>query len=349
MNFKPNTVLVLGAGASKDFGLPLGMELKQHIEGELNIRFNEFGSRLETGSPIMVDAFRILAQRQDTRADINPYLHASREIASAMPLCTSIDDYLEKHQGLGLYESCGKLAIAKCILESERTSILYSRRRESSEIQPSSISLSWMTSFMQTATRGVPRSDINGAFQNLIVVNFNYDRCFEIFAYNWLKTTYRLTDAEAIDVVENIDIVRPYGSIGAIPWRIGVNGVEFGSDVTGEKLIRMSENIRTYSESVSNNLMSSSAINRIYQSRCIVFLGFAFHRQNMKFFDLLEDSPPFSRHIFACRYGIPDPRWEVIKNRIGSALNITSDMLYTYTSKGDCKEFWEEYSDNIAA
>jgi hypothetical protein len=348
VNFRPKTILVLGAGASKDFGLPLGTDLRLIIESTLDIRFDEWGSQLKVGSPVMVEAFRQLASSTAPQININSYLHASREISAAMPLCSSIDDYLEKHQGQGLYEICGKLAIAKSILEAEKNSNILTRRDGTADFNPSKMSESWMTSFMQTATRGVRRAQINSAFDELLVVNFNYDRCFEIFAYGWLQAAYRLTDAEAEDIVTSIKMIRPYGSLGPLGWQHS-KGVGFGATASAQQLLDICSKIKTYSESVNEDKTIEKIGEYLVESRCIVFLGFAFHRQNMRFFDVSSERGTFSRHVYACTHGIPDPKWNLIKTNLADLLKISRKQLVIESLKGDCREFWNEYGDNIAA
>lgn len=120
------TVLILGAGASKGFGLPLGQELKSNIARDLRIMFSEFGSSLESGSHEIVDALRILVRDPQTgqRGDINPHRAVAVRISQAMGPSGSIDEYVERHKNDAKYAECAKLAIAKAILEGERNSTL---------------------------------------------------------------------------------------------------------------------------------------------------------------------------------------------------------------------------------
>lgn len=343
------TLIVLGAGASKDFGLPLGEDLKEKIRTALNIRYTDFGQRLEYGDRRIVEAYRYLVQSELSEQDINPYLHASREIADAMPLCGSIDDYLEKHQGSGLYEVCGKVAIARCILEAESKSKLASKTHQPDVINSESISESWMSIFMQMVTRGVSRADIASAFEKMLIVNFNYDRCFEIYVYHWLKGAYRLDSNEAAQVVNKIQILRPYGSLGPLPLITGTTGVNFGADPSPNILIDISRSVKTYSESSEDKLVSETIASYLARAKKIAFFGFAFHNQNMRFFDIPRLDVPFVRHVFASTYKIPQPRWTLINNSFQNCFKITSDLLFSYGHDGDCREFWNEFGDNIIA
>jgi len=70
-------VFVVGAGASKEVGLPVAKELKETIATALNICFNVLvNNRRESGDSTIAEALRLVAANEDppTR-DINPHLH----------------------------------------------------------------------------------------------------------------------------------------------------------------------------------------------------------------------------------------------------------------------------------
>jgi hypothetical protein len=51
--FKPNTVLIVGAGASAEVGLPIGTGLVDHIAGLVTIERDELTGRLPEHKPGM--------------------------------------------------------------------------------------------------------------------------------------------------------------------------------------------------------------------------------------------------------------------------------------------------------
>jgi hypothetical protein len=110
-------VYVVGAGASKEANLPLGSELKASIANSLEISFRH-GYEQTSGDRLIVEALRLVDR------DINPYLHAGRHIAAAMPQSLSIDNFIDAHAGDKRIEVCGKLAIARAILAAEERSLL---------------------------------------------------------------------------------------------------------------------------------------------------------------------------------------------------------------------------------
>lgn len=107
---KKKTVLVVGAGASCEVGLPAGDKLKGIIPKKLNIRFENF-SKLASGDPDIVEGCRSIAGR----GDINPLRAAGVSTAG-------IDNYLHADAHDALIIEMGKLGIAASILEAERKS-----------------------------------------------------------------------------------------------------------------------------------------------------------------------------------------------------------------------------------
>ena len=104
-----NTVIVLGAGASQEFKLPTGAELKTNIATLLDFHFQS-GPQLDRGDE------KILRALQKFAGGYQSYLPAAYQIRDALPLAKSIDDYLEAHKDNEKIEICGKLAIVRAIL-----------------------------------------------------------------------------------------------------------------------------------------------------------------------------------------------------------------------------------------
>src|ERR1051325_2787720 len=116
----PQTVIILGAGASSEVGLPVGDGLKQQIADMLDIRFDY--SDLKSGDVDIVEAVRIHIKPE---RDANPHWQAARRIAMAMPQAISIDNFIDAHKGDAKIEICGKLAIVRSILRAEKQCALF--------------------------------------------------------------------------------------------------------------------------------------------------------------------------------------------------------------------------------
>jgi hypothetical protein len=103
----PKTVLVLGAGASYEVGLPIGDTLKEQIAGSLGFKPNQPGQL--RGDEAILGCFRILAKKAGT-GELNRWYAACRQIVDGMPHAISIDNYLHQ-RGDADIDLCGKLAI----------------------------------------------------------------------------------------------------------------------------------------------------------------------------------------------------------------------------------------------
>ena len=62
--FKSDTVLVVGAGASCEAGLPSGDKLKEHIARLLNFKFDNFGAGPLQGDSRIYHALKTISGRE---------------------------------------------------------------------------------------------------------------------------------------------------------------------------------------------------------------------------------------------------------------------------------------------
>lgn len=342
------TTLILGAGSSLTFGLPLGADLKNQIADAIDIYMSDFGRNLTRGDYEIVKAFRVIAKAGDgDGSNINRYLSAASEIADALPVCASIDDYIERHAGNSLYEVCAKIGIAHCILNAERKSKLHCDPNRNDPPDLRTLSGSWIDQFLQLTTRGCRADDLPSAFSKLHVINFNYDRCFEYFAFFWLKRVYKLSDNVTQEVLSEINIVHPYGSLGALPCLSNEQTVPFGYSPSATELVQIASRIRTYSES-SKDIVRSTAIDKAVQNcRKFVVLGFAFHSQNMDLLTCQPTAKAFARHVYASAVGVPEPRWDVIRGRLRRSFGISDNNLFTHKVSESCEDLFYEFGDNI--
>ena len=97
------TLLVIGAGASLEAGLPLGIELSKQISAKL---YFEFDSGLRKGDHVFFEALR---QNSNGNDELNERLQACRRIHTGIQLARSIDNYIDSHRNDFSVALCGKL------------------------------------------------------------------------------------------------------------------------------------------------------------------------------------------------------------------------------------------------
>lgn len=277
------SLLIIGAGASSEIDMPAGAGLKSHIAQLLNIRFEDWNRQVSGDSVICASIKHFLETHQQSH-EFNDYLHTCWHICSAMPQAISIDNFIDNHRQNKVIELCGKLAIVRGILEAERKSNIYFEERDNKrQINYSVLESTWYGSFMQLLTENCPAQELPQRLPLLTFIIFNYDRCVEHFLYNGLQNYYGVSANEAADLVNSIEIYHPYGTVGDLPWQGKNSRVPFGAKVNEVELYQLSSKIKTFAEGTDEKSSDIAAIRKkLVDAKIQIYLGFAFHRQNME-------------------------------------------------------------------
>ena len=231
--------IVVGAGASKEYSFPIGIELKQHIVKLLDIRF-EHGSRQHTGDHLIMEAFRHICRTANEHA--NEYLHACWRIRDSLSQAPSIDQFIHTQRGDTRIETCGKLAIVRAILKAEAASSLYIRRDGSKEtLDFNRIQNTWLDALFRVVIDGCTASELDERFSAMSLIVFNYDRSIEHYLFHALRNYYNINDKRAAELIGRIQIFHPYGSVGELPWQNTSEHVAYGAEPTTEQKARASD------------------------------------------------------------------------------------------------------------
>jgi len=345
--FKSKTVIVVGAGASCEAGLPSGEDIKGHISQLLDIRFDTI-SRQISGDNHICDALRAVAQRDGERS-INPYLHKAWRIRDVVPTAISIDNFLDAHRGDRTMELCGKLGIVKSVLNAERKSVLMGRRDDDHKFVTRDIVRSWYVGFRNMLTENVASQDAATIFDNVTIITFNYDRCIEKFLAQGVQEYYELTDNETEGLMEKLPIFHPYGKVGSLPKPGSQNAVPFGTDRVD--LLKVAEQIKTFTEGMDDEVMLARMHDAIIDAETLIFLGFAFHPINMQL--LTPGSETGIKRVFATTLGLSDADEAVIEDDI---LRMIGKDHWAFTerprpdmAKLKCGDFFREYFRSLSA
>jgi hypothetical protein len=212
------TLMILGAGASVDFRMPLGADLSSTIAKKVDIKF-EHGARQTSGDLAIMDVLRRIAQREG--CDVNLYRQAGCSITEGISYSRSIDSYFSAHDDNHYVKTVGKLAIVQAILEAERASDLWvdPSRAHSKFRQYDKVISSWLNDFLFLLSSGVAKSkNLDRLFDQLVIVNFNYDRCIEQFLWYALRELFQISEPDASELVRTkLKMLRPYGKVGELP------------------------------------------------------------------------------------------------------------------------------------
>lgn len=330
------TVFVVGAGASFDLGLPIGSGLKEKISDALNFDENQ-------GQPIGDKLlFQPIAQ--------NNLFEAAEAIQEGLSQSLSIDNFIHNHRANDKIVSCGKLCIVREILKSESESWLNFKFRRSVFHDSVRSHETWHNSLVKRITEDCTIDNLKDRLRSTAFVVFNYDRCLEEYLFHSLKNIYRLTDEEAAGFVNDMDIYHPYGIAGYLPWQNKSEGrsIDFGGDPSESQLQKISNEIKTFTEENSGDEIRDIRY-LLKSSDRIVFLGFAFAKQNLDLI-LPLDGGSFNNpiEVYGTGLGISVTDNFLIGKDLIKRINCESYTIKPSISFRDCKELFEEYSRTLS-
>jgi hypothetical protein len=331
------TLFVIGAGASKEVGLPTGQELAKTISRMLDVH---------TGGVHNDKGEALLSQLYDKRPlPSGDYHRAAVAISDGVRLTRSIDDYLDRHASNELIQVVGKTAIVKSILEAEAESVLALHPRSSATLDK--LDGTWFMRFFRVLGTDRKVEKVRDVFVNVSFIVFNYDRCLEYFLFNALQQVYGISANEAASIVEDIHIIHPYGIVAPPPLRDG--RVPFG--YTGDlDYVGFSSGVRIYTEQLAAGEPIDSVHGEMIAAKQIVFLGFGFHETNLALL-----SPPSllsSMPVFGTATNMSDNNREVIHNRLARMFKPAPPRIKPYSpivldNKVTCAGLLDDYAESI--
>jgi hypothetical protein len=176
------TVLILGAGASRPYGFPTGMELRAEICAAAN-----------KGSGFFPDTF--YGQSSIDETDVIEFAKAFRDSA-----IHSIDSFIDKRPN---FDFIGRVCISAALARKEHAEDLFDK----------TYSGNWYAVLWNRLIDGVGRPE-ELSRNKLTIFTFNYDRSLEQFLFLAIKNTFGLTSTAAHAHVARIPIVHIYGQLG---------------------------------------------------------------------------------------------------------------------------------------
>lgn len=344
--FNSKTVFIIGAGASAEVNMPVGSELKEKIAKRLD--FSKGQPDEDIGDRFIWDAFeKLVALKGDQSSTIIDYRKSATQIKEGMNTASSIDTYLDTYKNNSKMAVCGKLAIIRSILKAERGSKLFYDVSKTNNLDFSKIKDTWYMHFFNTLTIASTKNKEHEIFENVSFIIFNYDRCFEHFLFCALMNHFQMPPVEAMKLVESVKIFHPYGTVGPKPFPSEIAGkdcVPFGSSERGN-ILELSNNLKTFTEQMTDQELLSDMHELINQADKVVFLGFAFHDQNL---NLLQSPRSLqTKKILASAYGISDSDCYFLSNKLLGMFggNMESRPIHEQLRKKyRCSQIFTEYS-----
>lgn len=344
--FRAKTVLVIGAGASVEVGLPMGSELLKQIVQLTHITFDF--SRQKSGDHGILEALKLCLNEGREVTRLNDHLKAGWQLSESAKQALSIDNVIDALEDPQV-ELMGKLGIVRAILKAEGASPVFKRTQDI----PDTLDLSkfhdaWYSSLTKLLTENVRKGAVDSIFDNLEIINFNYDRCLEHYLPISLASYYGLKVDAVREVMQKLVIHRPYGVAGRLPWQKGEGpSVGFGEG-SPQQLAEVAQQVRTFTERVEEGAELAAMRATIANADRVVFLGFAFHRQNV---ELLAQKLPDHSELVATAYQISESDKSVIEDELGKAFEHDFVMHDTRIRLADmtCAQFFKEYWRTLTA
>lgn len=349
------TVFIIGAGASKEAGLPVGSELKKMVAEALDIRFEDFGKRIN-GDRRIFEALQEIASGASNSHAISQTLQSHQQagwrIRDAMPQAISIDNFIDTHSENKHIELCGKLAIVRTILQAEANSALtVDRRKGNGQLRFEKLDEAWFNRFFQRLSENCKTADLKHRLKSVALIIFNYDRCIEHYLYYAFQNYYSMSPSESAELVRGLEIYHPYGVVGSLPWQRMDNAVEFGEEPSGRELLLLARQIKTFTEGTNEASIEINSIrSNMKIAQKLIFLGFAFHKLNLDVLfpaDASHASPPNGRCVLATAHEISDSDVRVISNDL-AARGVLSARDIQMHNNLTCSGLFKEYSRTIS-
>jgi len=161
----------------------------------------------------------------------------------------------------------------------------------------------WLKPFFSQLTKDRPNTDLDQVFHGITIICFNYDRCIEHYLIHVLQQAYSIQAEEAARLVKLLEIYHPYGTVGELKTSLNPSGVAFGATLNTNGYIQAVQNIRTFTEQVEDEDSLTRIKHAITNAETIIFLGFAYHKQNMEILKPISKERAVNA-IFGTAYGI---------------------------------------------
>ena len=320
--FRAKTVLVVGAGASAEFAFPLGGALLKDISTRVDISY-EYG-QLKRGDHVIVQALRNALGASEDATSYNEHLQSAWQLVTSSKQGLSIDNVLDALED-DKASKVGKFAIVRCILAAEEASPLSKWVDHfPDQINLATFANTWLDQLTKLLTEGRRKSEIGDIFENLSIINFNYDRVVEHYLPFAISNYYGLKPEVVREVMPTLSILRPYGKAGNLPWETSENAVAFGNcGAAGIKVA--AEQILTFTEQVQDDNLVSGIRSMIQNADRIVFLGFGYHRQNL---ELLKTAAPKHVEICGTSFGMSNSDTQMVSQELRKLFGLDNHMVF---------------------
>lgn len=297
-NKKEKAVFILGAGASYNYGFPLGKGLRHIIVRSYQGVINEIQRNIRNERPNFSSSSLSFIDKFYKSSDI------------------SIDLFLSKFPD---FEIEGKIGIIYNILQSETSSKFLEELSEHKKSRKEEND-DWMWHLYIKMINGlnvVQSFDVIN-FDHISFISFNYDRSLEYYLYISINNgfNFKSIGGNAKALMNRIRIEHVYGKVVDLPWEDnGANqSLEYkGFNVDNHKLIEWVDNIRVVYNRKAASMQNIHSI--IREADNIFFLGFGYDQTNLNLIGIPEILNP-DQKIYGTAIDNNEEEIAIIKNSL---------------------------------
>lgn len=297
------TVLILGAGASLDYGFPLGRGLRDLVCGIT-----------------ATEASSVIEQAGYSIEELNEFVDTLKHSGF-----TSVDWFLEDRPEFVLI---GKAAIAAALIPFENPEKLF---------PPGAPPNHWYELLLNVLDRPL------GAFpeNKLSVITFNYDRSIEHYMFTTL-TTRTGSEQRAIELMDKFEIVHVHGALGNLE-PLHPTGRLYQPMLDSDAIRVAADQLIIVGEASGETSEFERARSLLSNARRIVFLGFGYHSESVRrlgvFNEPWDEEMRQRVRVGGTSRSIPLHAWNHIQanvlNQAFPARNRKVDPVYRYLSEAE--------------
>ncbi len=282
------TVFILGAGASKPYGLPTSIELTSYAATHILDRnsIDVRNARLkDLGAPPPEDFIEMAQHLQSIRT-------------------MSIDEWVARNPK---YFESGRIAIAYVISRQEGQDRSIAKNQD------------WLADLWVNylSTDCLKIQDLKN--NEVSFITFNYDRSLEHYLYQLISHTYsRASAEEVLKVANDFKIIHVHGQVGYLTWQTSDGAApkkEFKASNSWEEAVRVSKQVKIISELEPKTSEYLQARKALAQSGRICFLGFGYHNENLRRLrPITKDETVKSKLVIGSAYELEDREFGILQS-----------------------------------
>jgi hypothetical protein len=323
----PKHVLVLGAGASVDYGLPTGHSLVNMLHKEPKLVTPSENAKLNLES-----------MRSNREGTLKNFANALKRSG-----LRSIDTFLEERKE---FRDVGKTQIARILAPLEKQAV------ESAACQAA-----WHGWFIHNVLKHTETP----ADLPLRVITFNYDCLFEWSLILAISNRYDISVSDARQKVIDFDVLHMYGRLPTWnSWDADSDERSVSLDIGDSVLYEARNTIQVVAEDRNENQDWNKARDWIRDSKSVVFLGFGFDAVNNQRLGITPDgkwrvrSDMRFKHVVATGYNLLGQEQMNITSRICRASGEPYGPKHLYggginlgSEKQGCEEVLRRFIDPV--